>query len=55
MIYEMDPILDYLTLTWTETEQISGETNQIIESETEIRWKHFIRGHIRIDFKSQLA
>ena len=36
MIYEMDHILDSLTLTWTETEQISGETNQIIESETEI-------------------
>ena len=54
-LYEMKPILDSLSLHSTETEQTSDSINKIFESQTEIGWKHFIRGRISIAFKSKLA
>ena len=54
-LYEMDPILDSLSLHLTETEQNSDSINKIVISQSEIGWKHFIRGRIIKTFKLQLA
>ena len=54
-LYEMDPILDSLYLHSTETKQTSESINKIVASQSEIGWKHFIRGRISKTFKPQLS
>ena len=51
-LYEMEPILESLSLHSTETEQTSDSFKKVLASQTEIGWKHFIRGRISIAFKS---
>ena len=55
MLYEMNPIHDYLSLYSTETEQTSESITKIVASQSEIGWNHFIRGRISKTFKPQLA